>query len=39
MKEAYYYNPAAFHGSAYNSDGSKIITRSNKIPYHPMELE
>lgn len=39
MKEAYYYNPAAFHGSAYNSDGSKIITRSNKIPYDPMELE
>lgn len=39
IRKTYYENPGAFHGNAYNEDGSKIITKSNPIPYNPIELE
>lgn len=39
VRKNYYENPGAFHGNAYNEDGSKIITKSNRIPYSPIELE
>lgn len=39
VRKTYYENPGAFHGNAYNEDGSKIITKSNPVPYNPIELE
>lgn len=39
VQRSYYENPDAFHGRAYNEDGSQMTIKSKSIPYDPMELE
>lgn len=38
IQKAYFENPSAFHGKAYNQDGSPIIVKQNSAVYNPMEL-
>lgn len=39
VQKAYFENPGAFLGKAYNEDGSPITVKLKPIPYNPLELE